>query len=126
MEIKFSESELQFLAASYGKNEVKFEFTGINQFTVFHPKASIPCEIVGVTSRSIRIQYQLGFFKNLALKWFVKFENEGIFWNKSEKQIDIDPFYFLPEKEKNVTTHFQINQFSIESGELVIRLGILS
>lgn len=125
MEIKLSETEIQFLAATYGKAEVKLEFTGLNQFTVYHPKASIPCEIIGVTSRSIRVQYQLGFLKNLAIKWFVKLENEGIFWNKGEKQIDIDPFYFLPEKEKKATEHFSIRQFSIEPGELVIKLGIL-
>lgn len=126
MEIKISESELQFLAATFGKEEVKLEFTGANQFTVFHPRATIPCEIVGVSSRAIRIQYQLGFFKNLALKWFVKFENEGIFWNKSEKQIDIDPFYFLPEKEKKATEQFRIEEFCIEEGGLVIQLGIVS
>lgn len=126
MEIKISESELQFLVATYGKEDVKLEFTGINQFTIFHPKASIPCEIVSITSRSIRIQYQLGFFKNLALNWFVKLENEGIFWNKPAKQIDIDPFSFLPEKEKKVTEQFRIKEFRIEEEELVIRLGILT
>lgn len=124
MEIKLSESELQFLATTYGDPTVKFEFTGIDKFTVYHPKATVPCEIVRFTNRSIRIQYELSFLKTLLVNWFVNVEKEGIFWNKKENQIEIDPFTLLPEKERKSTEHFRIEEFTVEPGFLIIRLAI--
>lgn len=125
MEIKLTETEVLFLAKTYGDASVKFEFTGENTFTVHHPKATVPCEIIGFTKRSIRIQYELGFFKNLLVKLFVSLEKEGIIWNKRDKQIDMDPFSFLPQKEKKVTEDFSIQEFTLQPGSLLIRLGIM-
>jgi hypothetical protein len=125
MEIKLSESELQFLATTYGDPSVRFEFTGIDKFTVYHPKATVPCEIVKFTNRSIRIQYELSFLKNLLVNWFVNVEKDGIFWNKQQNQLDIDPFTFLPEKERKATEHLKIEGVSLEPGLLQIRIGII-
>lgn len=125
MEIKLAESELQFLASTFGDPTVKFEFTDIDKFTVIHPKASVLCDLAGFTSRSIRIKYELSFLKNLLVKLFVNIEKEGIFWNKSEKQIDIDPFAFFPEKERKATEHFRIESISLEPGSFRLKLGIM-
>lgn len=125
MEIKLAESELQFLASTYGDPTVRFEFTGKDKFTVIHPKATVPCEIVRITNRSIRIQYQLSFLKNLLVNWFVNVEKEGIFWNKEANQIEIDPFTFLPEKERKATEHLKIEGVSLEPGSFQIQIGIV-
>lgn len=125
MEIKLAESELKFLANTYGDPTVKFEFTDVDKFTVIHPKATIPCEIVRITNRSIRIQYKLSFLKNLLVNWFVNVEKEGIFWNRDANQIEIDPFTFLPEKERKATEHLKIEGVSLEPGSLQIRIGIM-
>lgn len=125
MDIKFSESELQFLSKSYGDESIQLEFTDTNEFTIIHPKANIPCEIIAFTSRSIRIRYQLGFFKNLIVNMFVNFELEGIVWDKREKHFDIYPFSFLPEKERLATRDFRIDAISLEPGSFEITLGFM-
>lgn len=125
MEIKLSESELQFLAEKFGGPGPKFEFTAADQFTVYHPKATINCEIIGFTKRNIMIHYKLGFFKNLFFSWFINLEIAGISWNKKENVITIDPFHFLPEKERIATEDFSIQEFSLEPGLLLIRLDIM-
>jgi hypothetical protein len=126
MEIKLSESELQFLAEKYGGTGPKFEFTESDQFTVFHPKATINCEIIGFTNRSIMIHYKLGFFKNLFFSWFVDLEIAGVNFNKKENVITIDPFQFLPDKERIASEDFSIQEFSLEPGLLLIRLDIMA
>jgi hypothetical protein len=125
MEIKLSESELQFLAQKYGGTAPKFEFTASNRFTIFHPKATVNCEIIEFTRRSILIQYKLGFFKNLFFSWFVNLEIPGVSWNKKENLVTIDPFHFLPEKERIATEDFGIQEFYLEPGLLLIRLDIM-
>ncbi|MFN3997215.1 hypothetical protein [Algoriphagus sp.] len=126
MEIKLSESELQFLADKYGSSGPKFEFTASDQFTVFHPKATINCEIIGFTKRLIMIHYKLGFFKNLFFSWFVDLVIPGVSFNKKENVITIDPFHFLPEKERIATEDFSIQEFSVEPGLLLIRIDIMA
>lgn len=125
MDIKFTESELQFLSKSYGDENIQLEFTDTNEFSIHHPKAKIPCEIIAFTSRSIRIQYKLGFFKNLLVNMFVNFELEGIIWDKREKYFDIHPFSFLPEKERLATKDFRIDAISLEPGSFEITMGII-
>lgn len=126
MEIKLSESELQFLAEKFGDDGPKFEFTATDQFTIFHPKATIHCEIIGFNPRSILVKYKLGFFKNLIFSWFVNIEIAGVSFNKKENVITIDPFHFLPEKERIATQDFSIQEFSLEPGLLLIRLDMMT
>lgn len=126
MEIKLSESELQFLVEKYGRSGPKFEFTASDQFTVFHPKATINCEIIGFTKRSIMIHYKLGFFKNLFFSWFIDLEIAGVSFNKKENMMTLDPFHFLPEKERIATEDFNIQEFCLEPGLLLIRLDIMA
>jgi hypothetical protein len=57
--------------------------------------------------------------------WFVKSEKEGVRWDKKQKQLEIDPFKFLPEKEKKASAKFKIEEVLVEPGLLLIRLGIL-
>lgn len=125
MELILTEKEIQFLIDSYSKQDVKIRITGIDKFTVYHPKATVPCMIVSFTNRSIRIQYELSFLKNFLVNWFVNVEKEGIFWKKKENQLDIDPFTFLPEKERKATEHLKIEGVSLEAGSLQIRIGIM-
>jgi hypothetical protein len=125
MEIKISEKELQFLAEKNGNPEIKFEITGLDEFLIHHPKATVSCRFLEYTDRTIVIGYDMGFWKNLAVNWFVKLEKEGVHWNKKQKQFEIDPFSFLPEKEKLATQDFTIEKFSLEPGLVLIRLGII-
>ena len=98
--------------------------TGSDEFVVFHPKAEVRCKLLGFTERSIMISYDMGFWKNLFVGWFVKFEKEGIRWDKKKKQLEIDPFKFLPEKEKKATGEFRIKGISLQPGLLELQLGI--
>jgi hypothetical protein len=125
MEIKLTEAELQFLAEKNSGEGIRFSLTGSDEFVVFHPKAKVNCKLLGFTERSIVISYDMGFWKNLFVGWFVKLEKEGIRWEKKQKQLEIDPFNFLPEKEKKPTAEFRIEEVSIQPGLLLIRLGIL-
>lgn len=124
MEINLSETELRFLAEKFLQPEISFEITGPEKFTVIHPKAEVPCEILGFTTRSIQIGYDLVFFKNLLVKWFVNIEKDGIYWDKKKKQVNVDPFYFLPEKLKKASEDFSIQEISLKPGLLLIRLEI--
>ncbi len=125
MEIKLTEAELQFLAEKNSAGGIRFVLTGLDEFVVFHPKAEVRCKLLGFTERSIMISYDMGFWKNLFVGWFVKFEKEGIRWDKKKKQLEIDPFKFLPEKEKKASADFRIEAVLVEPGLLLIRLGIL-
>ncbi|OOG72822.1 hypothetical protein [Algoriphagus sp. A40] len=125
MELKLTETELQFLAEKYSGSEISFVITGPEKFTVFHPKAEVSCKILGFTKRSIVVGYNMGFWKNLLVKWFVKFEKEGILWDKKQRQLKIDPFSFLPQKEKTATADFSIQRISLEPGFLLIQLGVI-
>lgn len=125
MEIKVTEQELQFLAETYSDSEISIVITGEQKFTIFHPKAKVPCEVLGITKRTVLIRYDLGFWKNLLVKWFVKFENEGIRWDKNQKSLEVAPFSFLPEKEQEATADYSIQEISLEPGSLVIQLGII-
>ncbi|RIW12770.1 hypothetical protein D0X99_18430 [Algoriphagus lacus] len=125
MEIKLTEAELQFLAENNAGEGIRLAITGSDEFRVIHPKAEVACKLDGFFDRSIVISYDLGFWKNLFVRWFVKFEKEGILWNKKEKQIELDPFKFLPEKEKKATEEFRIQGISLQPGWLVIQLGII-
>ncbi|HSF56419.1 MAG TPA: hypothetical protein VLA71_21865 [Algoriphagus sp.] len=124
MEIKFTEQELQFLAKTYSNSEISLVITGLDRFTIYHPKAEVACEILGFTKRSIVVGYNLGFWKNLLVSWFVKFEMAGIIWDKKHKKVEIDPFSFLPEKEKVATADFSIQEISLEPGSVLIDVGI--
>lgn len=125
MEIKLTESELQFLAETYSDVGISFEITGLDTFTVHHPKAKIQGEILGYTDRTVVVAYSLGFWKNLLVNWFVKFEKEGITWDKRQKRFEINPFSFLPEKEKIATSDFSIKGISIQPGSLQIQIDIM-
>ncbi|WP_111671181.1 hypothetical protein [Algoriphagus litoralis] len=125
MEIRLSEKELQFFIEKNGESEVKFEITGLDEFLVHHPKATVSCRLLEYTARTFVIGYDLGFWKNLAVNWFVKLEKEGIIWDKKQKRFEIDPFSFLPEKEKIATQEFTIEKLSLEPGMMVVRLGII-
>ncbi len=72
------------------------------------------------------IHYKLGFFKNLFFSWFVDLEIAGVKFNKKENVITIDPFQFLPEKERIASEDFSIQEFSLEPGLLLIRLDIMA
>jgi hypothetical protein len=124
MEIKLTEAELQFLAEKNSAGGIRFVLTGSDEFVVFHPKAEVRCKLLGFTERSIMISYDMGFWKNLFVGWFVKFEKEGIRWDKKKKQLEIDPFKFLPEKEKKATGEFRIKGISLQPGLLELQLGI--
>jgi hypothetical protein len=125
MEIKLTEAELQFLAKTYINSDTDLTITEPNRFTVFHPKSEIQGELVGFSTRTVTLGYDLGFWKNLAVNWFVKFEKDGIIWDKKHKQLKIDPFSFLPEKEKNATGDFSIQEIILQPGYLVIKIGII-
>lgn len=125
MEIKLTEKELQFFAEKNGDPQIKFEITGLDEFLIHHPKATVPFRLLEYTERTFVIGYELGFWKNLAVNWFVKLEKEGIIWDKKQKLFEIDPFSFLPEKEKVATQEFTIEKLSLERGMVVIRLGII-
>lgn len=125
MEIKFTEKELQFLTDNFSGADIKLHITGAEKFTIIHPKADITCEILGIKDRSVVIGYNLGFWKNLFFDWFIKFEKEGILWDKKQKFFEINPFSFLPEKEKLASAEFSIEEVSIVPGSLLIRLGVI-
>jgi hypothetical protein len=125
MEIRLTEKELQFFAEKNGDPGIKFEITGLDEFLIHHPKATVPCRLLEHTERTILIGYELGFWKNLVVNWFVKLEKEGISWDKNQKRFEIDPFSFLPEKEKVATQKFTIEKLSLEPGLVVVRLGII-
>lgn len=125
MEIRLSEKELQFFIEKNGESEVKIEITGLDEFLVHHPKATVSCRLLEYTERTFVVGYELGFWKNLAVNWFVKLEKEGIIWDKKQKRFEIDPFSFLPEKEKIATQEFTIEKLSLEPGLVVVRLGII-
>lgn len=125
MEIKLTEKELQFFAEKNGDPEIKFEITGLDEFLIHHPKATVSCRLLEYSKRTFVIGYELGFWKNLVVKWFVNLEKEGVIWDKKQKRIEIDPFSFLPEKEKIVTQEFTIEKLSLEPGMVVIRLEII-
>jgi hypothetical protein len=125
MEIKITEAELQFLAAKYSDTQIRFSLTGLDEFSIFHPKADVRCKILGHSERSITISYDMGFWKNLFVRWFVKLEKEGIRLDKKQKQVDLNPFIFLPDQEQAATKEFKIEEVSIQTGMLIIRLGII-
>lgn len=125
MEIRLSEKELQFFSEKNGDPEVKFEITGLDEFIIHHPKATISCRLLEYTDRTFVIRYDMGFWKNLIVNWFVKLEKEGVIWDKKQKLFEIDPFSFLPEKEKVATQEFTIEKLSLEPGMVLIRLGII-
>lgn len=125
MEIRLSEKELQFFIEKNGESEVKIEITGLDEFLIHHPKATVACRLQEYTDRTFVIRYVLGFWKNLMVNWFVKLEKEGIIWDKKQKQFEIDPFSFLPEKEKEATKEFSIEKLSLEPGMVLIRFGIV-
>ena len=125
MEIRLTEKELQFFAEKNGESEVKIEITGLDEFLVHHPKATVSCRLLDYTERTIVIGYDLGFWKNLIVNWFVKLEKEGIIWDKKQKRFEIDPFSFLPEKEKIATQEFTIEKLSLEPGLVLVLLGIM-
>ena len=125
MEIRLTEKELQFFAEKNGESEVKIEITGLDEFLVHHPKATVSCRLLDYTERTIVIGYDLGFWKNLIVNWFVKLEKEGIIWDKKQKRFEIDPFSFLPEKEKIATQEFTIEKLSLKPGLVLVLLGIM-
>ncbi|SEF89336.1 hypothetical protein [Algoriphagus boritolerans] len=124
MEIKLTEKELQFLVDTASEAGVSLEITGQDKFIIHHPKATISGEILGFTDRTIVIGYSLGFWKNLVVNWLFKFEREGIIWNKKQRRFEINPFSFLPEKEKLATADFSIRGISMDPGSLQIQLHI--
>jgi hypothetical protein len=126
MEIKLSEEELHYLIESKTKTDIKLTVIGYDEFVLIHPKAEVHCRILGFTDRSVMISYDLGFWKNILVKWFVKFEKEGLLWNKRDKQIEIFPFNFFPEKVKTAIAGFSIREISLAPGFLLIQLGIIA
>lgn len=122
MEIKLSEEELHYLIESKTKTDIKLTVIGYDEFVLIHPKAEVHCRILGFTDRSVMISYDLGFWKNILVKWFVKFEKEGLVWNKPEKKIEINPFLFLPERIQQASADFKIKELSLQPGSLKIQL----
>lgn len=125
MEIKLTEEELHYLIESKVQTDIKLTVLEYDEFVLIHPKAEVHCRILGFSDRSVVISYDLGFWKNILVKWFVKFEKEGLVWNKRDKQIEIFPFNFLPEKVKTTTADFSIREISLAPGFLLVQLGII-
>jgi len=125
MELNLSEKEIQYLIENYSKKDIKINITGINQFTIINPKVDIPCEIIGVTKKSIIIQYEMGYLKHLLAKSFVKFDVPGLNWSQEDKQIEVRPFELLDLLKKPEFKDFHINGFSVVPGKIRLDLGIL-
>lgn len=125
MELILTEKEIHYLIDNYSKKDIKINITGINRFTIITPKASIPCEIIGVGKKSIDIQYEMGFFKHLLAKSFIKLNIAGLTWNQDIKQIEIRPFELIDILKKPEFRNFNINGFSITPERIRLELGIL-
>lgn len=125
MELILTEKEIQFLIDNYSKEDIKISITGINRFTIITPKAEIPCEIIGVSRKSIDIQYEMGFVKHLLAKSFIKLEIAGLTWNQDIKQIEIRPFELIDFLKKPEFKNFSLNGFSVTPERIKLELGIL-
>lgn len=125
MKLILTEKEIQFLIDNYSKEDIKISITGINLFTIITPKAEIPCEIIGVSKKSIDIQYEMGFVKHLLAKSFIKLEIPGLIWNQDIKQIEIRPFELIGFLKKPEFKNFCLNGFSVTPERILLDLGIL-
>ncbi len=125
MELILTEKEIQFLIDNYSKEDIKISITGVNRFTIITPKADIPCEIIGVSKKSIDIRYEMGYFKHLLAKSFIKLEIPGLNWNQEIKQIEIQPFELIEFLRKPEFRSFSLNGFSITPERIKLELGIL-
>lgn len=125
MELILTEKEIQFLIDNYSKEDIKISITGVNQFTIITPKADIPCEIIGVSKKSINIQYEMGYVKHLLAKSFIKLDIPGLNWNQDIKQIEIRPFELIEFLRKPEFKSFSLNGFSITPERIKLELGIL-
>ena len=110
---------------NYSKKDIKIIITGINRFTVITPKATIPCEIIGVGKKSIDIQYEMGFFKHFLAKSLIKLDIAGLTWNQDIKQLEIRPFELIDILKKSEFRNFNINGFSLTPERIKLELGIL-
>lgn len=126
MELILTEKEIHYLIENYFKKDVKINITGINRFTVITPKATIPCEIIGVNKKSIDIQYEMGFFKHLLAKSFIKLDIEGLTWYQDIKQIEIRPFELIDFLKKPEFKNFCLNGFSVKPERIRLDLGIFA
>ncbi len=125
MELILTPKEIHYLIENYSKKDVKINFTGINRFTVRTPKATIPCEIIGVNKKSIDIQYEMGFFKHFLAKSLIKLDVAGLTWNQDIKQIEIRPFELIDILKKPEFRNFSINGFSVTPERIRLELEIL-
>lgn len=125
MELTLTEKEIQFLIDNYSKQDIKIKITGINRFTIITPKADIPCEIIGVSKKSIDIQYEMGFVKHLLAKSFIKLDIPGLNWNQDSKQIEVRPFELVDFLKKPEFRNFSLNGFSVTQERIRLELGIL-
>lgn len=125
MELILTEKEIQFLIDNYSKQDIKINITGINRFTIITPKADIPCEIIGVSKKSIDIQYEMGYVKHLLAKSFIKLDIPGLTWNQDIKQIEIRPFELIDFLKKPEFRNFSLNGFSVTPEKIRLELGIL-
>ncbi len=125
MELILTEKEIQFLIDNYSKEDIKISIIGINRFTIITPKADIPCEIIGVSKKSINIQYEMGYVKHLLAKSFIKLDIPGLNWNQDIKQIEIRPFELIEFLRKPEFRSFSLNGFSITPERIKLELGIL-
>lgn len=125
MELTLTEKEIQFLIDNYSKQDIKISITGINRFTIVTPKADIPCEIIGVSKKSIDIQYEMGYVKHLLAKSFIKLDIPGLNWNQDLKQIEVRPFELIEILKKPEFKNFSLNGFSVTPERIKLEFGIL-
>ncbi|SDD32779.1 hypothetical protein SAMN04488104_102440 [Algoriphagus faecimaris] len=127
MEIQFNESELNTLARSFTKKNIKIKLLEDNSFQinalVF---ISARCHIERTSERSLCIRYNTPFLVNQLVKFFGNLEKTGIVWDKKNAKIHLDFIQLLREKNPAIPFDIGIESISIAGEKLNLNLALSS
>jgi len=125
MKIQLNESDIQSIIATAQKRSILFTLTGADTFEIKFPFGKAKCELESYSQRSITIAYHLGIFTNLLANWLGKINQEGMLWDKKNRQIHLDPIFIMQSQNKAPKLDILIRKLHIDQEGLFIDLDLL-
>jgi hypothetical protein len=125
MEIQFNESEINTLARSFTKKNIKIKLLEDNSFQVnalvFF---SARCRIERTSERSLSISYNTPFLINQLVKFFGNSEKTGVFWDKKNAKIHLDLIELFQKGNPKLPLEIGLKSIQIDGENLKLDLTI--
>ncbi|MGM0946735.1 MAG: hypothetical protein ACQEW9_16280 [Bacteroidota bacterium] len=125
MEIQFNESELNTLARSFTKKNIKIKLLEDNSFQinalVF---ISARGHIERTSERSLCIRYNTPFLINQLVKFFGNLEKTGIVWDKKNAKIHLDLIQLLQNGKSKLPLEIGLESIQIDGEKLKLNITL--